>query len=125
MAEKPTITFTEKAIQKIIEIICRHPEPEQIQGIRLSVVGGGCAGFSYAMEFASAKAMFLPDETLKFEGVKPDGESFALKVFIDAASKIYLEGTTVDYVESLDGSGFKFENPNAQEKCHCGQSFKA
>ncbi len=121
----PNITLTERAIQKVIEIICKQPNSEQIQGLRLSVVGGGCAGFSYAMEFASPKALFLPDETLEFEGTKPNGEPFTLKVFVDVVSKIYLEGTAVDYIESLESSGFKFDNPNAQAKCHCGQSFKA
>lgn len=121
----PKIILTKRAVQKIIEIIYKQPDPEQIQGLRLSVVGGGCAGFSYKIEFASPKALFLPDETLKFESVKPNGEPFKLKVFIDAASMLYLEGTTVDYVEALEGSGFKFENPNAQEKCACGQSFNA
>ncbi len=124
MVEKPVVIFTERAIQKVIEIICRQPKPEQIQGLRLSVVGGGCAGFSYAMEFASPKALFLPDETLEFEGRGPDGEPFTLKVFIDAASLLYMKGTTIDYVESLESSGFKFDNPSAQEKCHCGLSFK-
>jgi len=119
----PKITLTERAIKKIIEIMCRQPFPAS--GIRISVVGGGCAGFSYAMEFASSRALFLPDETLEFEGVKPNGESFELKVFIDAASMLYLEGTTVDYEETLQGVGFKFDNPSAKEKCACGQSFKA
>lgn len=119
------VTFTERAVQKIIEIIYKQPDPEQIQGLRLSVVGGGCAGFSYAMGFASPKALFLPDETLEFEGLRPNGKPFKLRVFIDAASMLYLEGTTIDYVEALEGSGFKFDNPGAQEKCACGQSFKA
>ena len=123
MAEKLTVTFTERAIQKAIEIICRQPKPEQIQGLRLSVVGGGCAGFSYSMEFASPKAMFLPDETLEFAGTKPDGEPFTLRVFIDTASRLYMEGTAVDYVESLESSGFKFDNLTAKEKCACGLSF--
>lgn len=121
----PKITLTERAIQKVIEIICRRSNSEQIQGLLLSVVGGGCAGFSYAMELASSKASFLLNETLEFNGTSPDGKPFKLKVFVDAVSNIYLEGTTVDYVESLESSGFKFDNPNAQEKCHCGQSFKA
>ncbi len=119
----PKITLTERAVQKVIEIISKQPNPEQIQGLRISVVGGGCAGFSYAMEFASPKAFFIPNETLEFEGTNPDSKSFKLKVFIDAASMLYLEGTTIDYVEALEDSGFKFDNPNAQEKCRCGQSF--
>ncbi len=119
------ITLTEGAIQKVIEILFKQPNPEQIQELRISIVGGGCAGFSYKIEFASLKALFLPDETLEFEGKTPNGESFKLKVFIDTASMLYLEGTTIDYVETLEGSGFKFDNPGAQEKCACGQSFKA
>jgi iron-sulfur cluster insertion protein len=121
----PKITLTERAVQKVIEIICRQPNPEQIQGLRLSVVGGGCKGFSYAMEFASLRALFLPDETSEFEGTKPNGKPFKLKVFIDAASMLYMKGTTIDYEETLQSTGFKFDNPSAQEKCACGQSFKA
>jgi iron-sulfur cluster insertion protein len=121
----PKIILTERAVQKVIEIICKQPNPERIQGLRVSVVGGGCAGFSYNIEFASPKALFLPDETLEFEGVKPSGEPFKLKVFIDAASTLYLDGTTIDYVEALVGSGFKFDNPSAKEKCAGGQSFNA
>ena len=121
----PKIILTEKAIQKVIEIIFKQPNPEQIQGLRVSVVGGGCAGFSYKLEFASPKALFLPDETLEFESVKPDGEPLKLKVFMDAVSMLYLEGATIDYEETLESTGFKFSNPNAQKKCACGQSFKA
>lgn len=121
----PKITLTEGAIQKVIEIIYKQPNPEQIQGLRLSVVGGGCKGFSYAMEFASPKALFLPDETLEFEGTKPNDKPFTLKVFIDAASMLYLDGIIIDYEETLEGVGFKFKNPNIESTCGCGMSFNA
>ena len=119
------ITLTEGATQKIIETICRQPNPEQIQGIQISVIVGGCAGLQYKMGFVSLKALFLPDEILEFEGAKPNGEPFKLKVFIDAANMLSLDGTTIDYEETLESSGFKFDNPKAKEKCACGQSFKA
>lgn len=121
-------TLTEKAIRKMTEIICAQENPEQIQGVRISVVGGGCAGFSYYMEFITEptpqKDQLFPDKILELDSVKPNGEPFKLKVFIDLASILYLDGASVDYVEMLQGSGFQFNNPSAIEKCSCGQSFR-
>jgi iron-sulfur cluster assembly protein len=106
------VQLTDVAISKVKEILdLQDPKPA---GLRISVVGGGCSGFSYSMAFENAPGML--DKTYNFEG---------LKVFIDQASMLYLEGVRVDYVETLEGSGFKFENPNVKSTCGCGSSFSA
>jgi len=106
------IQLTEKAVAKVYEILdTQEPKPA---GLRISVVGGGCSGFSYSMAFENSPTMM--DKTLNYEG---------LKVFVDQASLIYLEGAEVDYVETLEGSGFKFNNPNVKSTCGCGSSFSA
>lgn len=106
------IQLTETAVTKVHEILGQQePQPA---GLRISVVGGGCSGFSYSMAFENAPG-FL-DKTYDFGG---------LKVFVDQASLLYLDGAEVDYVESLEGSGFKFNNPNVKSTCGCGSSFSA
>ena len=106
------IQLTEKATEKVAEIMSsQEPKPA---GLRISVVGGGCSGFSYSMAFENAPGML--DKTYNYDG---------LKVFVDQASLLYLEGAEVDYVETLEGSGFKFNNPNVKSTCGCGSSFNA
>ena len=106
------IQLTEKAITKVKEILeTQDPKPT---GLRIAVVGGGCSGFSYSMAFESSPAML--DKTYDFEG---------LKVYIDQASMLYLDGASVDYVETMEGQGFKFDNPNVKSTCGCGSSFHA
>lgn len=106
------IQLTETAITKVNEILGgQEPKPA---GLRISVVGGGCSGFSYSMAFENNPG-FL-DKTYNY------GE---LKVFVDQASMLYLDGAEVDYVESFEGSGFKFNNPNVKSTCGCGSSFSA
>ncbi len=106
----PPITLTPNAIAKVKEIMGQqNPAPA---GLRVGVVGGGCSGFSYSMAFENAAG--LMDKTYEFDG---------LKVFLDATSAMYLQGATVDYVETLEGAGFKFENPNVKSTCGCGSSF--
>jgi iron-sulfur cluster assembly accessory protein len=104
------IEFTPKAIEKVKEILSRqNPVP---LGLRVSVVGGGCSGFSYQMNFESETSGI--DKTFEFDGVK---------VLVDQASLLYLDGTKIDYVETLEASGFKFDNPNVKTTCGCGSSF--
>ena len=106
------VQLTERAVAKVGEILeTQEPKPA---GLRISVVGGGCSGFSYSMAFENSPTMM--DKTLKYG---------PLQVFVDQASLIYLEGAEVDYVESLEGSGFKFNNPNVKSTCGCGSSFSA
>ncbi len=106
------ITLTPTAIGKVKEILdMQDPKPA---GLRIAVVGGGCSGFTYSMAFENNPGLL--DKTYDFEG---------LKVFIDQASMLYLDGARVDYVETLEGSGFKFDNPNVKSTCGCGSSFQA
>ena len=104
------VQLTETAIGKVREILdTQEPKPA---GLRIAVVGGGCSGFSYSMAFENSPSML--DKTYSYGG---------LSVFIDQASLLYLDGVEVDYVESLEGSGFKFNNPNVKDECGCGESF--
>jgi len=106
------VQLTEKAITKVREILdTQDPKPA---GLRIAVVGGGCSGFSYSMAFENSPNVL--DKTYSFDG---------LKVLVDQASMLYLDGARVDYVESLEGQGFKFENPNVKSTCGCGSSFNA
>jgi len=106
------VQLTETAVSKVREILStQEPKPS---GLRIAVVGGGCSGFSYSMAFENSPGML--DKTLNYDG---------LKVFIDQASLLYLDGAEVDYVESIEGSGFKFNNPNVKSTCGCGSSFSA
>lgn len=104
------VTFTPNAISKVKEIMAQqNPVPA---GLRVGVVGGGCSGFSYSMSFENGAGMM--DKTFDMDG---------LKVYVDATSVMYLNGCIVDYVETLEGAGFKFENPNVKSTCGCGSSF--
>ena len=104
------IWLTPNAITKVKEIMAQQtPSPT---GLRVGVVGGGCSGFSYSMAFENGAGMM--DKTFDMDG---------LKVYVDATSIMYLNGCRVDYVETLEGAGFKFENPNVKSTCGCGSSF--
>ena len=106
------INLTPTAITKVKEIMGQqNPVPA---GLRVGVVGGGCSGFSYSMSFENAAG--LMDKSYDFDG---------LKVYVDATSLMYLNGCVVDYVETLEAAGFKFENPNVKSTCGCGSSFSA
>ncbi len=105
-----SLELTPQAVEKVKEILAQQ-EPHPL-GLRISVVGGGCSGFSYQMNFEVQSNGI--DKTFDFNG---------LKVFVDHASLMYLKGTRVDFVETLEGSGFKFENPNVKSTCGCGSSF--
>ncbi len=106
------ITITDTAAEKVREIATE--EGLEGQGLRLRVIGGGCAGFNYDLYFEEEPTSM--DEAFEDQGVK---------LFIDPLSFQYLDGTEIDYVEGLYGSGFKFNNPNVSGTCGCGQSFSA
>ena len=104
------ISLTPNAIAKVKGIMAQqNPSPA---GLRVGVVGGGCSGFSYSLQFDTSAGMM--DKVFDMDG---------LKVFVDATSIMYLNGCRVDYVETLEGAGFKFENPNVKSTCGCGSSF--
>ena len=104
------VTLTPAAVDKVKEIMAtQDPLPA---GLRIGVVGGGCSGFQYSMSFENKAGMM--DKVIQFD---------ALKVFVDATSAMYLNGCVVDYVETLEAAGFKFENPSVKSTCGCGSSF--
>jgi len=106
----PPVALTPTAVAKVKEIMAQQdPMPA---GLRIGVVGGGCSGFSYSMNFENASGVM--DKVFNFD---------ELKVFVDATSLMYLQGCVVDYVETLEAAGFKFENPNVKSTCGCGSSF--
>ena len=108
--KKAPLTLTPPAIAKVREIMAtQDPIPA---GLRIGVVGGGCSGFQYSMAFENQSGMM--DKVFTFDD---------LKVFIDATSLMYLNGCIVDYVETLEAAGFKFENPQVKSTCGCGSSF--
>jgi len=105
------IQMTPTAVEKVKGILDQQEDPKPA-GLRIAVVGGGCSGFSYSMAFDNKPGLL--DKIYNFDG---------LKVFIDQASLLYLDGAEIDYVETLEGSGFKFDNPNVRATCGCGSSF--
>ncbi len=104
------LIITPTAAVKVNEI--RDAEGiEPNMALRLRVVGGGCAGFSYDLYFDEVAEV---DRQLDIQGVK---------VVVDEMSLMYLVGVEIDYVEGLQGAGFKFNNPNVKSTCGCGSSF--
>ena len=105
------VALTSTAVTKVKEILSQQtPEPA---GLRVAVVGGGCSGFSYHMAFEN-QVNQDSDNVYEFDG---------LKVLVDQMSEMYLENVSIDYIETLEGSGFKFNNPNVKSTCGCGSSF--
>src|SRR5512146_2637416 len=105
------IKITTLAASKVNEI--REAEAiEAEMALRLRVVGGGCAGFSYDLYFDAP-----------VEGIDREMHVNGVRVVVDDMSLMYLLGTEVDYVEGLQGAGFKFHNPNVKSTCGCGSSF--
>ena len=106
------ITFTDKGAEKVREFLATQGADSETAGLRVGVRGGGCSGFQYA---------------LAFDNQRDDDEIFAdhgLKILVDRPSLPYVRGAVVDYVESLQGAGFKVENPNIVAACGCGSSFR-
>jgi iron-sulfur cluster assembly protein len=107
---QPSLDFTEKALARA-KAILQKPE-NQGKALRLLVLGGGCAGLNYSMAIGFEK----PDDYIL--------ESDGYKIVVDPKSMQFLNGMQVDYYESVQSSGFKFNNPNAIATCGCGLSFK-
>ncbi len=108
-----SIVLTSKAAEKV-RALMQDPAQKDATGIRLKVVGGGCSGFSYQLALERA-----PEESDKVH------ESEGISVFVDPKSALFVNGTEIDYHESMMGSGFAFSNPNATGSCGCGSSFSA
>ncbi len=105
------ISLTERALKEVRRIIDEQELPEQT-ALRVGVKGGGCSGFSYTLGFDD-----------RVQPTDQISESNGIKVVCDPKSFLYLNGSVVDFEESLMGRGFKFENPNASKSCGCGESF--
>lgn len=105
------LKITSMAATKVQEFLQENGRPEA--GLRVRVVGGGCSGFQYQLALDDSASE--DDEVFEQDGVK---------LFIDPRSFLYLDGTEIDYVEDIMGSGFRFSNPNSTGSCGCGESFQ-
>ncbi len=110
MNSENLVELTPKAIEEIRRIFSSDSENEQ-KGLRLAVIGGGCSGLQYKIEFSEKKEK---DNILNYDG---------FEVIMDPKSSIYLKGIVLDFKDGLNGKGFVFENPNAKNTCGCGESF--
>jgi iron-sulfur cluster assembly accessory protein len=106
------VNLTPKALDAVRKMIAKEGLSAD-QGLRISVVGGGCSGFQYSLGFDGRKD---GDTLTVLDGVN---------VFVDEISLPYIAGTTLDYVEGLHNAGFRFDNPRASRTCGCGSSFSA
>ena len=105
------ISITDRAIAEVARIVTEQNLPDETV-LRVGVKGGGCSGFSYSLGFDDS--VQETDQIFEANGVK---------VVCDPKSFLYLNGTQLDFEESLMGRGFKFGNPNASKTCGCGESF--
>ena len=108
------IHLTERAAQKIRTLLEKEGVSPEVGGLRVGVQGGGCSGLSYAMRLDTQPR----DRDRIFE-------EHGARIFVDAKSFLYLNGTTLEYEETLMRQGFVFQNPNAARNCGCGSSFTA
>ena len=110
----PVIHLTERAAKKILALLAKEGVSPEKGGLRVGVQGGGCSGLSYAMRLDTQAR----DRDKIFE-------EFGARIFVDPKSLLYLNGTTLEYEETLMRQGFVFQNPNAARSCGCGSSFTA
>lgn len=109
--QEPIIELSDAARDKVAALLKREAKPEGT-ALRISVVGGGCSGYSYKMAFETEAK---PND-LKFE-------SNGVQVVVDQKSALYLQGLRLHYEDGLNGAGFVYENPKASKSCGCGTSF--
>tara|TARA_Y100000592_G_C5234643_1_gene205515 strand:- start:111 stop:440 length:330 start_codon:yes stop_codon:yes gene_type:complete len=106
------LNVTDEAAKKIEEILQLREDKKIVKGLRVGVRGGGCSGFSYFLKFENNTNS--SDKIITCNNIK---------LIVDSKSYLYLMGTEIDYVNDLNKSGFKFNNPNAKRTCGCGESF--
>ena len=106
------ITLTEKAAEKVHEFMSAQQGAAETAGLRVGVRGGGCSGFQYLLAF---------DEQRDGDTIFEDQ---GIRLLVDDPSIAYVRGSIVDYVDGLQGAGFKVENPNVIAACGCGSSFR-
>jgi iron-sulfur cluster assembly protein len=110
----PKVHLTERAARKILALLAKEGVSPEQGGLRVGVQGGGCSGLSYAMRIDTQAR----DRDKVFE-------EFGARIFVDPKSFLYLNGTTLDFEETLMRQGFVLQNPNAARSCGCGSSFTA
>ncbi len=106
------LTISDKGAEKVHEFLASQQADVSMAGLRVGVRGGGCSGFQYQLAFDEQR-----DQDAVFE-------SHGLKLLVDRESLPYVSGSTIDYEESLQGAGFKVNNPNVVAACGCGSSFR-
>ncbi|MBI2608424.1 MAG: iron-sulfur cluster assembly accessory protein [Deltaproteobacteria bacterium] len=112
MTEQTPVTFTQNAAKQVKSML--EKQNKQGYGLRIKVLGGGCAGYQYKMDIEEKPSE--KDKVLEFYGIK---------IFLDPKTALFIKGTEIDYVEDLMQSGFRFKNPNSTGSCSCGESFSA
>ncbi len=108
------LVLTDRAVAEVQKFMVAEQVPAETAGLRVSVLPGGCSGFKYSLNIEERS---LEDDVVM--------EVNNVRIFVDGFSLQYLNGITVDYVTSMQGSGFTFSNPNATGGCGCGSSFTA
>ena len=108
------LVLTDRAAEEVQKFIAAEAVPVETAGLRVSVLPGGCSGFKYSLNIEERA---LEDDVVM--------EINKTRIFMDGFSMQYLNGVTVDYTTSMQGSGFTFTNPNATGGCGCGSSFTA
>lgn len=109
------LNITESAIKEFKKALLELGEESKENMVRVSVQGGGCSGFMYGLGFVPSEEVDSKADIIEdYEG---------LKVVVDKKSLLYLDGTTIDWVDDISQRGFKFNNPNAKKTCGCNKSF--
>src|ERR1700704_997987 len=106
------ITLTDKGAEKVQEFLSAQSTVAETAGLRVGVRGGGCSGFPYPLAFAEQRD---GDEVFEDKGIR---------LLVDRPSLPYVRGSIIDFVDGLQGAGFKVENPNVVAACGCGSSFR-
>jgi iron-sulfur cluster assembly protein len=106
------ITLTDRGAEKVREFLSTQSAAAERSGLRVGVRGGGCSGFQYALAFDEQRA---EDTVFEDKGIR---------LLVDHPSLPYVKGSVIDFVEGLQGAGFKVENPNVVAACGCGSSFR-
>jgi iron-sulfur cluster assembly accessory protein len=112
VGDERLVRVTASAAKKVGALLTRQGRPNGV--LRVAVVGGGCSGLQYKMDLQDGPA----NRDILVE-------SAGIKVVVDPKSALYVSGSELDYVDALQGGGFKVKNPNAASSCSCGESFSA
>lgn len=112
VGDERLVKVTDSAAQKVASLLAKQGRPGGV--LRIAVIGGGCSGLQYKMDLQDGPAN--RDILVESNGVK---------VVVDPKSAMYVTGSELDYIDALQGGGFKVKNPNAATTCSCGESFSA